>query len=269
MLKEYKPAYRTAQLLLAIQPSGKYRDYAEYLKSKTYSNQVGVSHLQSFFSTASFASVTGIQYMHQFSKASVTTYLNFGQRTQGAGVQACVDAYFTHNAKYYSNAFLNVSPGTAFPYWQAGYSLFRNFSKGWEGEAGTRYLGFDSVNNYTAVLSVGKYIKNAWLNLRGFYTSNTKSWYQSYLLTARQYLNDNKDYFTVFLGLSTVPDDQSQGYNFNTFSQFISRSVGLGFRKTFHYNTILNIVLNHIDQQITPQQTIHQFDAYITLLRNF
>ncbi len=269
-LKNYKEAFVSADRLSKINASANLIDYAAYLKNKTYLNQLGVSHLQSFFSSpGQYASVTGIQYMCRFTKGSVTAKLNLGSRLAGTAVQAGLDAYYTHNSKYYSNAFINWSPGTAFPYWQAGYSLFRTFTKGWEAELGARYIGFDSVNNYSAVVSVGKYFDNTWLNLRGFYTTDSKNWYQSYLLSARQYLNDKGDYISALAGLGGIPDDQSLNYNLSHSSGFVSKTIGAGFQKSFRYRTTLNASFNYTNLQVSSSVKLNQYDFYITLLRNF
>jgi YaiO family outer membrane protein len=270
-LKDYPQAYASASRLLQLAPSSaKIADYAAFLKNKTYQNQFGVSHLQSFFSSATqYASVTGLQYMRRFTKGSVTGKINLGNRPAGTAVQLGLDAYYTHNTRYYSNAFINWSPGTAFAYWQGGYSLFRNFKKGWEAELGVRYLDFDSVKNYTAVFSAGKYINNTWLNLRGFYTTDSKKWYQSYLLSARQYLNDKNDYLSAIAGLGGIPDDQSLNYNINRYAGFVSKTAGIGFQKNFRYRTTLNASFNYTNLQVAPKKTLNQYDFYITLLRNF
>ena len=270
VLKQYGYAFLSANRLRQLHPSKKNSDYADYLKGKTYKNQIGISYLHSFFpSSSQYASLTGIQYMRRFEKGSITAKLNYGDRYAGTGVQAGFDAYYTHDSTYYSNFFINRSTGIVFPYWQAGYSLFRNFKKGWEAELGARYLGFDSLNNYTAMASIGKYIKSTWLNLRGFYTYNTKKGYPSYQLTARQYLNDKNDYLSAIAGLGSIPDDQSLNYNFNNFSGFVSKSVGIGFQKNFRYKTTFQAFFNYTNLQVAPIKTLNQYDVYLTLFRNF
>ncbi|MEO7531410.1 MAG: YaiO family outer membrane beta-barrel protein, partial [Sediminibacterium sp.] len=209
------------------------------------------------------------QYLRRFEKGSITGKLNYGDRPAGMGIQGGVDIYYNHDSAYYSNLFLNASSGKAFPYWQGGYSLFRNFKKGWEGELGVRYLGFDSIHNYTTTASVGKYINSTWLNVRGYYTYNTKEWFQSYQLTARQYLNDKNDYLSLIAGLGNIPDDQSLNYQLNNFSGITSKSLGIGFQKTLRYRTTLQVFFNYNNLQVTQAKKIDQYDVYITLLRNF
>jgi YaiO family outer membrane protein len=269
-LKQYRSAYLSASRLLQLHPSENIADYTYYLKNKTYHNQLGITHLQSFFSSpGQYASVTGIQYMRRFEKGSVTGRLNYGDRPSGIGIQGGIDLYYTHDSSYYSNLFINGSTGKAFPYWQAGYSLFRNFKKGWEGELGIRYLGFDSISNYTATAAVAKYINSTWLNLRGYYTYNTKDWFQSYQFTARQYLNDKNDYVSIIAGLGNIPDDQSLNYNFKNLSGLTSKSIGVGFQKAFRYRTSLQVFFNYTNLQVGPAKKINQYDVYLTLLRNF
>ncbi|MES2328257.1 MAG: tetratricopeptide repeat protein [Bacteroidota bacterium] len=266
-LKQYHSAYLAASRVL--HPTNNIRDYADYLRSKTYRNQIGITHLRSFFSTGQSASVTGLQYKRRFEKGSVTGSLNYGDRPSATGIQAGVDVYYTHDSAYYSNLFINASTGKAFPYWQAGYSLFRNFKKGWEGELGIRYTGFDSLHNYTATAAVGKYLNSTWLNMRTYVTYNTKNWFQSYQLTSRQYLNDKNDYISLIGSLGNIPDDQGRNYDLNNFSGFTSKSVGLGFQKSFRYKTTLQAFFNYTNFQVSTTKKIGQYDFYITLLRNF
>ncbi|MEO8171586.1 MAG: tetratricopeptide repeat protein [Sediminibacterium sp.] len=269
-LKQYRSAYLSAKRVLQLHPSKNITDYTDYLRNKTYLNQAGITHLQSFFSSpGQYASVTGLQYMRRFEKGSITAKLNYGDRPSGAGVQAGVDVYYTHDSNYYSNGFVNLSTGKAFPYWQAGYSLFRNFKKGWEAELGVRYLGFDSIHNYIFAAGVSKYLNNTWLNGKTYFTYNNRDWFQSYQVTLRQYLNDKNDYLSLIGGLGNIPDDQSLYLNFNNFSGFTSRSIGAGFQKNFKYSTTLQIFFNYNNLQVTPTRRIDQYDFYLTLLRNF
>jgi len=88
------------------------------------------------------------------------------------------------------------------------------------------------------------------------------------LLSSRYYLNDNKDYVTAIFGLGSIPDDQSLVNQFNNFSQFTTRSAGIGIQKTIHYKTTLNLLVNYVNLQV-QSKPVNQFDFYITLYRNF
>ncbi len=269
-LKDYRSAYTAATRVWQLDPSDKVSDYRAYLKSKTYRNQAGVSQLRSFFSTeGQYTSVTTVHYMRKFDRASVMAKLALGSRPIGTGIQGGLDAYYTHNSRYYSNAFLNTSSGKAFPNWQTGYSLFRNFKKGWEAEAGGRYTGFDSIHVFTAIGAVGKYVKNAWVNLRGFYSYDNQNWYPSVTLTARQYLNDKNDYVSMIAGSGRIPNDPGLVYNLNNFRGYRSNTIGAGFQKTFGYSTVLQGSFNYTQLSIPAKQSINQYDIYLSLFRNF
>jgi len=90
-LKEYSKAYASTKKLLALRSTHQLVEYGEYLKSKTYRNKIGITHLQSVFSSPAFASVTGLLYIHQTDKATFTGTLNFGDRNAGSGVQGGLD----------------------------------------------------------------------------------------------------------------------------------------------------------------------------------
>lgn len=116
--------------LLQLHPSKTISDYADYLKDKTYKNQIGISYLHSFFpSSSQYAFLTGLQYMRRFEKGSITAKLNYGDRNAVTGIQAGFDAYYMHDSNDYANLFINRYTCIVFLYWQAGCSPFRNFKK--------------------------------------------------------------------------------------------------------------------------------------------
>lgn len=50
---------------------------------------------------------------------------------------------------------------------------------------------------------------------------------------------------------------------------FKTKSGGIGFQKTFRYRTTLQTFFNYSNLQINPTRSIHQYDVYLTLFRNF
>lgn len=269
-LKNYKMAYASANQLLKHEYSKPLSDYSQFLQGKASRNQVGVSHLQSIFSGSDqYASITGIDYMRRFKRGSVTARVQVGERPTGTGAQGGFDAFYSHTPTFYSNAYLYGAVGAAFPFWQGGYSAFKTFHKSWEAEAGAKYLGLDSINNYTAVASVGKYLRSTWINVRGFYTYNKKGWYPSAQLTTRQYLNDKSDYVAVMAGYGRIPDEHSQVYNFDQYNGYGSKNIGLGFQKGFRYGIGLNATVNYTELKITEGKTLNEYDIYVRLSKNF
>ncbi|MBV9987645.1 MAG: YaiO family outer membrane beta-barrel protein [Chitinophagaceae bacterium] len=269
-LKEYPQALKAASRAIALQAGTASPGYIDYLRSKTFLNQVGIMHLQSVFSSPDqFASITGIHYMRRFKRSSVAARLNLGERPAGTGVQGGLDIYLTHNTRYYSNIFVNLSTGTAFPYRQIGYSLYRNLPKDWELEFGGRYLGFDTAQVFTAVTALSKYFENNWLTLRGFYSRDALGGYASAVFSMRHYLNDKKDYVSFVAGSGRTPDDPALVSSLNNYRGYQSNTVGIGFQKVFRFRTFLQVSVNYTNLSIPAKRSLNQYDFYLSLLRNF
>ncbi|NML41095.1 tetratricopeptide repeat protein [Chitinophaga sp. G-6-1-13] len=270
-LHRYADAALVAGQLRKLQPGEKkWQQYADHLNGYTYRNQVGVIHLQSVYSRdLAPASITSLQYLHRFQRGTVTGRLNYGTREAGNGIQLEAETYYTHNPRYYSYGLFGWSNSDVFPTIRAGYSLFRNFNKGWEGELGARYVKSDTINTYSAVASVGKYFGNYWVNLRGFFTSDEHQWYQAYTLTNRFYLNDQKDFIALIGNIGASPDDRSRNFQFGKVAGFTSTSLTAGFQKNIRGRATIGAYSTWTRQQIPQQSYLHQFDTYLLFLWNF
>lgn len=269
-LKDYKNAFTAANLAFQQYPSPASGDYASYLKSKTYRNQAGVGYQHTFFSTpGQYASITSLQYTRRFNRGTVTGRLSYGDRPAGTGIQGGLDAYYTHNSRYYSNAYAYFSSGAAFPFTQLGYSLFKNYPHDWETELGLRYTGFDSARIYSFSAGVSKYISNTVVSLRGTYGYDTKHWYPSGALSVKQFLNEKKDYLSFILAAGRITDDPGLRSNVKNLPAYSTGTFGLGFQKNFNYRTSLNISGSFTKLMIPNRTSINQYDLYLSLLRNF
>lgn len=245
-------------------------DYLITLKGKTWRNQLGVLHLQSFYDNGTrTALVSSLQYLRRFRKGVVLGRINYGNRQSGEALQLETEMYYNHSTGYYSWGWLGWSNSVVFPRYRASYSLFHNFRGGWEGELGFRYLRADTINTYTPVISAGKYIGNYWGNLRGYYTRDMNKWYQSYVFTNRFYLNDEKDFLAVLLGVGTSPDDRSRNFQLNQLLGVTTTSVTAGYQKCFRYKTTVSVYSTWNHMIITGKSDINQYDIYLSLYRNF
>ncbi|QJB32938.1 tetratricopeptide repeat protein [Chitinophaga oryzae] len=270
-LHRYADAAMVAGQLRKLQPGEKkWQQYADHLNGYTYKNQVGIIHLQSVYSRdLEPASITSLQYLHRFQRGTITGRLNYGSREAGNGIQLEAESYYTHNPRYYSYGLFGWSNSDVFPTVRAGYSLFRNFKKGWEGELGGRYVKSDTINTYSAVASVGKYFGNYWVNLRGFFTNDEHQWYQAYTLTNRFYLNDRQDFIALIGNIGASPDDRSRNFQFGKVAGFTSTSLTGGFQKNIRGRATIGAYGTWTRQQIPQQSYLHQFDTYLLFLWNF
>ncbi|MEB2780065.1 YaiO family outer membrane beta-barrel protein [Algoriphagus sp. C2-6-M1] len=121
-----------------------------------------------------------------------------------------LDAYPSLGEKAY--AYLNVGGSSAsfFPDFRFGVSVYYNLPKAWEIEGGYRYLKFsDATHIYTA--SLGKYVGNWWINLRGNLIPGTgTSLGTSANMQARYYFKTGEDFFSLQLSSGVSPDEETR-----------------------------------------------------------
>lgn len=273
-MEHYQKAVAAAETYLEYYPDkSNMRNYAGRLKRKASRNRVGIGHKQFFYDTqAPTTVITSFQYQRSLpGNSSIGGYIDYARRQQNDGLQLKVESYLSHNDRYYSYAMAGLSNQRMFPKWRAGYSLFRQFKKGWEGEVGTRLLRTEDVMMYFGTWAVGKYWGNNWLNVRGYvvHDGGKSKWHQSYVLTGRHYLSDKHNFLTFILGTGTSPDDRNRNFQYNSFSTFISQYGGIGYQKTLGDLTTISLHGLWLRQQIADNRHLNRLDVYISVTRNF
>lgn len=241
------------------------------LNRNALKNEIGITRLQSFYdNNKKFTSVTSIEYLRKFeNKSAIIGRVNYADRTAVNGVQLEAESYLVHSPTYYSFASVGVANKAAFPKFKAAYSLNRNFNKGWEGELGYRYLRAEKMDIHSIIWGVGKYIGNYWLNLKGYIIDDAGKFHHSYRFTGRYYVNDELDYLTLILSAGTSPDDRNRNFEYSNFGSFLSKSVALGYKKTFKRNFGTSIVGVWNNQKISDNDYLNQFDLYFSLSKSF
>lgn len=269
--KQYKAAAATAETLATLSSSPqRWHSYAQMLKGKGMKNQLSIFHLQTIYSKdRPAAGISSVQYTRFFTRGSASLRMNYGHRQGNTGAQVEIEGYYNHSPKYYSYASFSWSDSPVFPDIRAGYSLFRNFRKGWEAELGGRYLKADSLHTFTGVASGGKYWGPFWTNLRVYATVSEGKWYDAYTLTHRYYLNEKQDYLVLIGGYGNSPDDRGRNFQFNEVLGIPTYHVGLGGLKTWGYRTSTGITASWIHQEIPMAGTVDQFDVYFSLQYRF
>lgn len=269
--KKYGDALKAIAAWKQYEPGNKrLDDYLLQVKGMQYRNQLGILHLQSFYDNGTrTALVSSLQYLRRFNKGVMLGRINYGDRQSGNGFQAEGEIYYNHHKKYYSWLWLGWSNSLVFPRYRASYSLYHNFSNGWEGEIGFRYLRADSINIYTPVVSVAKYAGNYWVNLRGFFNRDMNKWYQAYTLTNRFYINDQKDFAALLLGIGASPDDRSRNFMFGSLLGVTTTSITLGYQKSIRYRTVLSLYGSWNHMNFTGIPDVNQYDIYLSFYQNF
>jgi YaiO family outer membrane protein len=259
-----------ADTLVRLYPAGSNEDYADYLHAKTFKNQFGLFFLNSSYDYSSnHYKIATVEYRHFIPKGSYAFYLDYAARQEGTGLQGEGELYYKHGSKMYSYALVTYSNGKVFPRWRVAYSLFKSFPLDIEGELGARYLNSDSTHSLSGVASVSKTWDDFWMNLRAYFIREPAHFYTSYNYTLRFYTNPRKDYLSLVAALGTSPDDKSRLIEFPKLSGLLTRSVGVGYQKSFHYRTTVGLFGTWINQKISNTTFQNQYDIYISLQRLF
>jgi YaiO family outer membrane protein len=173
------------------------------------------------FSYADYSRNTKIGY--------VSGRLWYSNRYNQNGLQGEVDAYPILSDRVYTYICVGASPSSIFPKFRAGGSIYFMLPKTFDGEMGFRYLNFNPVESYIAVLGLGKYIKNWYINVQSYISLVSEQSSQSHTLNVRYYFSDRFNLVGMQLGTGISPDDRIR--NIDQTANLKSYKLGLNYSK--------------------------------------
>jgi YaiO family outer membrane protein len=271
-LKRYKEAAQFTDTLVRADPrDGELRSLSLQARSLAAKNQLGINYDHVHFDKQFDApwELASIDYKRQTAFGAVIGRINYANRFRNNGLQAELDAYPHISRTFYG--YLNVGYSGdvgVFPHYRAGMSLYANLPKAFEADAGFRYLYFsDATWIYT--VSVGKYLKNWWFNLRSYLTPGRASTSQSYTLTTRYYYGGADDYFSLALGTGISPDDRSNNVQLNNVYPLRSNKLAAGFNHALNKMSIMFLTATWLNQEYLPDVHGNQLDIGIGFQKRF
>ena len=271
-LKKYKEALLiTDSLSLKGQPDKEIRSLVEKIKDYRSKNKLGVSYDYTHFNKQFDKPwhLVSLDYSRQTKLGSVIGRINYGNRFSESGVQFEVDAYPHISKHLYAYVNLGYSPDLpVFARFRSGLSLYANLRKGFEADAGFRFLRF-SENTWIYTASVGKYYKNWWFNLRTYLTPDNVRVSQSYSLSGRYYLRGAEDYLSFSIGSGISPDDRSQAVLLNSNYKLLTRKASLGYRFSYKKLNLFSIGVSYANVEYLPKTKDDQLTASIGYQRRF
>lgn len=149
-----------------------------------------------------------LDYTTRLKSGSFTARVNFADRLSSSAIQYELEAYPRISKRVYVYVNIGAAPGekVVFPEWRGGLSIFYNLAKGWETDAGIRYLYYSSGKIfYTA--SVGKYVGKYLVGLRGYVVPDDNNTGRSFFFTVRRF-TAGADYLQLNIGGGLSPDDR-------------------------------------------------------------
>lgn len=233
-------------------------------------NQIGIIHLQSFYSNGiNTMGNTSLQYLRKSKDLKWTFIGRANLRTRGGeeSLKFDLETYVKHGTKHYSFAGVSVSDKKMFPEFEAFYSLYSSLNHGWELETGAKYLSATEFSLFTPIVGTSKEFGNNRVTIRQFFTFTENSMYYANTAMWKHFFNEKRDNVSFMTGFGNAPDSKNIDYN----TEFISNKsffIGLGGEKHFkQFTTSLSTVYNK--NNYSTGQKFNQFDIYLNLFYNF
>lgn len=133
--------------------------------------------------------------------------VRYDRRFDRTDSQVELDAYPVLSSDYYAYANVGYSPGTFFPDFRAGLTIYRLLPGAFEGSLGLRYLMFSDTNVMIFTGSVSKYIRQYWLAVRPFYSPDLLegSGFSTQIII-RRFFPDPDNFISLSAGFGSSPD---------------------------------------------------------------
>ncbi|WP_207496972.1 YaiO family outer membrane beta-barrel protein [Aridibaculum aurantiacum] len=205
--------------------------------------------------------MASVAYTRQSSFGPITGSIHYAKRYGTNGWQAELEAYPRINKTFYSYVNFGYSPGDrVFPRSRGGLSLIANLPRGFEAEAGVRYLHFDNTT-WLYTLYAGKYYKKFLFGARMYVSPNVNSSAQTFNFTGRYYLKGADDYVGISLGSGISPDDRATNIQFNNKSRLHSKQATVNFQHRVWKRNYVTLHAGFLRQAYENNVSMGQLDV--------
>lgn len=263
-------AIETLNTLLKLDPANKEAiQLLEELKEKNRKNRISASYLNNSFSNPASSSwhFGYLEYTRYFDECPLIARTNFGAVNGNNAFQLEADAYPKLGKGRY--AFLNAgySPGQdIFPAWKAGAEIFQKIARPLEISLGARYMNFTSEDVFIYTGYIGLYPKNWWLAYRAYLVTQNSNLYFTHTLSARRYLKDENNYFTVYAIYGAAP----YFYSFlQDFTRVNAQRAGIDFQFSIKKSWYIRPLIMYEYEEYYPGNFRNRVDAQLTLSKKF
>ncbi len=216
--------------------------------------------------------LVSFDYTRTTGMGSVTGRINYANRFKENGVQYEIEAYPRISKTLYSYVSGGYSDNVGvFPNWRAGFSLYANLPKSFEGELGFRYLKFSGDPTWFYTAYMGKYFKSWLFGGRTYITPSvyTNVVSASYNISARYYYGSADDFIGGNFGYGISPDDNYNSVQIDSKIRLVSYKTGLLFKKKISTFNVLSFDASWANQEYLPQTNGNQYQISIGCVHRF
>lgn len=195
--------------------------------------------------------------------------LNYANRFNKNGSELELETYpkFKKGIYAYVGGAAKLSSNALFPNYRVGFSLYQSLGRKLELETGIRHLAFDQQTDVW-VLGLGKYMGNAFINLRSYWSRKNGRWNESFILSSKFYLSDDRfDFFSINVGTGVAFDDPTQINN--VVYQLNSFRAGADYSRNIGKKSIIKAGFQWINEEYQNDTYGNQLGANIGFSQKF
>ena len=180
---------------------------------RTISNEIGINyqyiHFSDGYNRDAWQTISP-EFQHYFNRTAVIARINYNDRGYKSGTLYELEAYPVLSDRVYTFVNIGISDGTLYPDLRTSASIFVNFLRKFELEAGGRLLHFSNQDYFSGIAGLTMYQGKFYLNTRIFMGPKINEQYtQNYQLNVRYYLKNTDNYLLLRLGTGISPDEST------------------------------------------------------------
>lgn len=211
-----------------------------------------------------------VEYQHNFNKTAVIGRANYSDRYYDDGILYELEAYPVFSSRMYAFINLGYSNSNIFPELSTSASVFYNFAKKFEAEAGTRILHYNESSYFTGILGLTLYQDKFYINARTFLgPKRQEQLVQNYQLNLRYYLNNADSYLLLTFGSGISPDERNIYTLVQDNPSLQAYYTNLGLRKTLGFHHIVQLTSGYLHEDIGSNRTGSQIIGNINYRYRF
>ena len=181
------------------------------LLKRTIGNEIGINYQYIDFSDdynrENWQTISP-EFQHNFNRTAVIARVNYQDRSYDQSILYELEAYPVFSDRVYAFLNVGVSDGSLYPDLRTSASIFVNFLRKFELEAGGRLLHFSNEDYFSGIAGLTMYSGKFYLNTRVFLGPKiNEQLTQNYQANVRYYLRNADNYLFLRLGTGISPDE--------------------------------------------------------------
>ena len=212
----------------------------------------------------------GAEYQHTFQSLALIGRATYSDRSYNDGSLYEIEAYPIFSRKMYAFANLGFSNGSIFPDYRASASVFYNFAKSFEAEAGFRSLFYNDNSYLTAIAGLTAYTGKFYLNARAFVgPERLDQMVQNYQFNVRYYLSNPENHIFGRIGSGISPDEPTLYTRAQENPTLEAFYVNLGISKTLGIHHVISLSGGILSEDLPGDETGTQFTSGLSYRYKF